>query len=236
MNIKAKIHSFQSLGTVDGPSVRFVVFFQGCNLRCKCCHNPDTWALNSGTEYTAREIVDRAERYREYFGDKGGITLSGGEPLLQAAAAEEIFKLCAEKGINTCLDTSGSILNADVRALLARTDRVLLDVKYTADSLYSENVGCSFGRVMAFLDYLEEIQLPTVLRQVIIPTVNDTPESVTELGKIAEKYNCVEKIELLPFRKICQSKYDSMNIKFPFGDLPEADAEKINTLKSFLSK
>ena len=109
-----KINSIQSLGTVDGPGVRFVVFFQGCNLRCKCCHNPDTWKFNQGTEYSASQIVDMAKRYREYFGDKGGITLSGGEPLLQSDFAYEIFSLCKQNNIHTCLDTSGSIINESV--------------------------------------------------------------------------------------------------------------------------
>ena len=106
MNKKGVVHSFQSLGTVDGPGVRFVVFLKGCNLRCGCCHNPDTWDLSGGTEYTAQEIVSKAVRFKEYFGENGGITLSGGEPLLQAEFAKEVFSLCKESGINTCLDTS----------------------------------------------------------------------------------------------------------------------------------
>ena len=140
--MNGRIHSFQSLGTVDGPGVRFVAFLQGCPLRCKCCHNPDTWEFGNGTEYTAEEIVKRALRYKEYYGETGGITLSGGEPLMQPLFAAEIFRLSKESGLNTCPDTSGCILNDAVKDLLQYTDRVLLDIKYTNDADYRENVGC----------------------------------------------------------------------------------------------
>ena len=123
------VHSIQSLGTVDGPGIRFVVFLKGCNLRCGCCHNPDTWDMSGGTEYTAEQIGETAVRSKEYFGEQGGITLSGGEPLLQSEFAREVFSLCHKNGINTCLDTSGSLLNDQAKALLEVTDRVLLDIK-----------------------------------------------------------------------------------------------------------
>ena len=233
---KGRVHSIQSLGTVDGPGVRFVVFLQGCNLRCKCCHNPDTWGVLDGTEYEATEIVEKALRYKEYFGSEGGITLSGGEPLLQADFAFDVFSLCKNAGINTCLDTSGSILNDSVKELLNHTDRVLLDIKYTDDALYRENVGCDFNRVIDFLGYLNKQHIPTTLRQVIIPTVNDGEDNIIKLKNIAAKYPCVDKIELLPFRKICQTKYDSMGIPFPFANIPEASIDVINKLSLLLNK
>jgi pyruvate formate lyase activating enzyme len=151
-----RIHSFQSLGTVDGPGIRSVIFFQGCNLRCKCCHNPDTWQYDQGQEITAQEIVNKVLRFKTYFGKNGGITLSGGEPLLQVGFAKEIFTLCHENGIHTCMDTSGSILTDDVKDLLSETDRVLLDIKYTNDTDYRENAGCGIQTPLAFLDYLNE--------------------------------------------------------------------------------
>lgn len=231
---KGRIHSFQSLGTVDGPGVRFVAFLQGCNLRCKCCHNPDTWSCNGGEIYTAEDVVSRAVRYREYFGENGGITLSGGEPLLQAAFAREIFELCKVNGINTCLDTSGSVFNDDVKKLLDVTDRVLLDIKYTNDVDYKENVGCDYQRVIDFLEYLNEKAIPVTLRQVIIPTVNDSKENVMKLKDIALRYNVVDKTELLPFRKICQVKYDSMAVPFPFSEIPEPSKEVMDRLNSLL--
>ncbi len=234
---KGYIHSFQSLGTVDGPGVRFVAFLQGCNLRCKCCHNPDTWArVGDAKEYSAEEVVNKAIRYKEYFKDNGGVTLSGGEPLLQAEFAKDIFKLSKENGINTCIDTSGSILNDEVMLLLDVTDRVLLDIKYTDDTLYRENAGCSMEVPLRFLGILNQKGIPTTLRQVIIPTINDTEENITKLHQIAKEHKCVDKIELLPFRKICVSKYDEMKITFPFGDLPTPSKEKMEYLMSFIKE
>ena len=229
-----RVHSFQSLGALDGPGIRFVVFTQGCNLRCGCCHNPDTWNASVGTEYTAEQIVTRASHYKEYFGKDGGITVSGGEPLLQADFVKEIFELCREQEINTCLDTSGSILNEKVKALLDVTDRVLLDIKYTDDELYKKHVGCSIDRPLEFLAYLNEKNIPVTLRQVIIPTLNDNEENILTLKAIAKAHACVDKIELLPFRKICQVKYDKMGIAFPFADIPEASKEKTNELEKLL--
>lgn len=232
--IKGRVHSIQSLGTVDGPGVRFAVFLQGCNLRCKCCHNPDTWDMKAGTEYTAEEIVNKALRYRAYFGKEGGITLTGGEPLLQSEFSEEIFSLCRKNGINTCLDTSGSLYSENIRKLLKVTDRVLLDIKYTSDELYRENVGCDMERVLRFLGVLQEMNIPVTVRQVIIHTVNDTEENIEELKKITKSFSVIDKIELLPFRKICQVKYDNMGITFPFGHLPECSPATIDRLKALL--
>ena len=233
-NKEGRVHSFQSLGTLDGPGVRFVVFMQGCNLRCGCCHNPDTWEMSGGTSYTAEQILNRALRYREYYKDNGGITLSGGEPLLQAAFAAELFTLCHQNGIHTCLDTSGSIFNDTVVALLEHTDRVLLDIKYPTDELYRKHVGCTINRPLQFLDYLNEKQIPTTLRQVIIPTLNDNQESILMLKKLAKKNPCVDKIELLPFRKICQVKYDKLGTPFPMEHIPEPTREKMAELEKIL--
>lgn len=232
--VKGRVHSIQSMGTVDGPGVRFVVFMQGCNLRCKCCHNPDTWDCSGGTEYSASEIVEKAVRFKEYFGEKGGITLSGGEPILQTEFAKEVFTLCHEKGINTCLDTSGSILNDSIKDLLSVTDRVLLDIKYTDDELYLENVGCHLAPVLEFLSYLNEQGIATTLRQVIIPTVNDTVDNIMNLKAIADANDCVDKIELLPFKKICQIKYDELKIDFPFSHIEQAKSEDVAKLKQLI--
>ncbi len=229
-----RVHSIQSLGTVDGPGIRFVVFMQGCNLRCKCCHNPDTWSGQGGTEYTPEEIVEKALRYKSYYGERGGITVSGGEPLLQADFVREVFELCHKNGINTCLDTSGSILNDSVLRLLDETDRVLLDIKYTSDNEYRENVGCSIDGVLEFLAVLNKKGIPTTVRQVIIPTVNDSEENITRLKEILSAHSCVDKVELLPFRKICQVKYDNMGIEFPFGGIAEPTHEAMQKLNDLL--
>ena len=231
---KGRVHSVQSLGALDGPGVRFVVFMQGCPLRCGCCHNPDTWEREGGSLYTAEELVDKAERYREYFGKEGGITVSGGEPLLQADFVRELFSLCHERGINTCLDTSGCILNDGVKELLHVTDRVLLDVKYTADALYREYVGCGMDAPLAFLDYLNAQRIPVTLRQVIIPTLNNNEENIMALKRIAQAHSCVDKVELLPFRKICQVKYDKMEMKSRFADIPETTQEEMKRLEAMI--
>ena len=228
------IHSFQSLGAVDGPGVRFVVFFSGCNLRCACCHNPDTHTHSGAEKYTAEDIVKKCVRYKEYFGSDGGITLSGGEPLLQPKFAAAIFSLCKEEGINTCLDTSGSILNEDVKSLLSLTDRVLLDIKYTKDDLYEKYVGCKMSEPLAFLDYLNEQKIKTTVRQVIIPSLNDTEENLQALKRLVERHPCVDKTELLPFRKVCQTKYDKLGIPFPLSHLPEPSAETMKRLGALL--
>ncbi len=231
MSEKGIIHSIQSLGTVDGPGVRFVVFMQGCNLRCGCCHNPDTWKISSGNKMTADEIASRAVRFKEYFGDDGGITVSGGEPLLQADFVRRMFELCHEKGINTCLDTSGSIFNDSVKKLLDVTDRVLLDIKYTEEILYQKYVGCSLSCVLDFLSYLDNKKIPTTVRQVIIPTINDDEENIKRLSDIVSRFSCVDKVELLPFKKMCNMKYERLGIPFPFGHLPEPTREKIYELQ-----
>lgn len=229
------IHSIQSLGTVDGPGVRFVVFMQGCNLRCGCCHNPDTWQINTGSEYTAEELFEKASRYTEYFSADGGITVSGGEPLLQAEFLYELFTLCKENGINTCLDTSGSIMNDSIEKLLSVTDRVLLDIKYTCDDLYKRHVGCSLDAPLKFLEYLNYSDIPVTLRQVIIPTINDNEENIILLKEIINTHKCIDKVELLPFKKICQTKYDDMGIEFPLSHIPTPTKEKMAYLEEILN-
>ena len=229
-----QIHSIQTLGTVDGPGVRFVAFLQGCPLRCGCCHNPDTWSMEGGTAMTAADLVTKALRYKPYFGADGGITLSGGEPLLQAGFVREVFTLCHENGIHTCLDTSGCVLTEEVKAALSLTDRVLLDIKYTTEEDYLRYVGTSLSRVKDFLAYLETVRTPTTLRQVTIPTLNDTAEQVATLRDLAAAHTCVDRVELLPFRKMCQMKYDEMGISFPFAHLPEPTTEQMANLNAIL--
>ena len=231
--MKGRVHSYQSLGTVDGPGIRFVVFLQGCNLRCAYCHNPDTWDFGGGEEVEAKDVVEKAVKYKDFFGKKGGITLSGGEPLCQAEFSTEILKLAKENGLNTCVDTSGDLLNDKTKELLKYADRVLLDVKFKSDDEYKKYVGCNLSTVLEFLAYLNDQKIPTTLRKVIVPTVSDSAENVEFLNDLVKKYPCIDKIELLPFRKICQAKYDNMGIPFPFGDLEtptKKDMEKLEKL------
>ena len=228
--VLGKIHSIQTLGTLDGPGVRFVVFVQGCNLRCGCCHNPDTWSYDGGVTRTASELIEKALRCKSYFGTEGGVTLSGGEPLVQPEFCAQFFQLAHQNGINTCLDTSGSILSDKVKELLKHTDRVLLDVKYATDEMYHKYVGCGIEIPLKFLKYVDSLGIPVTLRQVIIPTLNDDEIHMNFLKKLRNDYKCVDKIELLGFKKICKVKYEKMGIPFEFDryDTPtKSDVDKL---------
>lgn len=198
---------------------------QGCPLRCVCCHNPDTWDMNGGREASVSELVEKIRRLKAYFGKDGGLTVSGGEPLMQAGFVKELFRACRAEGINCALDTSGCFMNQEVEELLELCDLVLLDYKYTSNEQYEKNVGCSIERVNAFLDRLQAMNKRVWLRQVIIPGLNDSEESVRRLYDIANHYNCVKKVELLPFRKLCIEKYNEMGIEFPLAHVPEAGSE-----------
>ena len=229
--INGRVHSFQSLGTVDGPGVRAVVFLQGCPLRCICCHNPDTWDMAGGSETTVDELVNKILRYRSYFGTQGGVTVSGGEPLCQAAFVTELFRRLRTLGISTALDTSGFRFDAQVRELLAVTDLVLLDVKYTTPEDYRRYTGCEMSRVTEFLAYLEQQDIPTWIRHVLIPGYNDNDESLARLSALRKDHTCIRKIELLPFRKLCLEKYHEMNIPFPLEETPEMPGERVEEIR-----
>lgn len=229
------IHSFQSLGAVDGEGVRFVVFMQGCPLRCKCCHNPDTWEFGVGKKFTAEQVFQKVIRYKEYFGNDGGITLSGGEPLMQSKFATQLFCLCKQNGINTCLDTSGCKIDKSTKELLNHTDRVLLDVKYTNQEDYLENATMEYSALLEFLNLLDKKNVKTTVRQVIIPSVNDDEQNVLNLKRLKSQFACIDKIELLSFKKICQVKYDKMGIAFPFADKNQPSNELMDKLNNLLN-
>lgn len=229
--MKGRINSIQTLGTVDGPGVRFVVFMQGCPLRCAYCHNPDTWDTRGGEEYGAREIFEKVLRFREYFGKAGGVTVSGGEPLLQADFVRELFSLCKEAGIHTALDTSGCIWNESVDKLLDATDLCLLDYKMTNGVDYEKYTLCKKEKVDAFLYNLQEKSIDTWLRQVIVRGINDTRENVELLYAVRDAHPCVKKVELLKFRKLCLPKYENLCIKFPLADVDETRDEDIERIR-----
>ena len=229
-NNTGKIHSFQSLGTVDGPGVRSVIFMQGCPLRCVCCHNPDTWDFAGGSEQSVEYLVDRVLRYKAYYGSDGGVTVSGGEPLMQTEFLVELFKQLQKNEIHTALDTSGCVLNDSVKKLLEYTDLILLDFKYTNSNDYLKYTKMEMSAAQEFLGYLEEIQKPTWIRYVVIPNLNDTEDAVSKVFDLRNQYSCIEKIELLPFRKLCLEKYDEMGIEFPLKNTPEAKQGFIDEL------
>jgi pyruvate formate lyase activating enzyme len=204
---------------------------QGCPLRCACCHNPDTWDLGGGKIVSAEEIFRKIQRLRAYFGKDGGVTVSGGEPLLQADFVAELFSLCRADGISCALDTSGCVYNESVERLLSLTDLVLLDYKYTNDTDYKKYTGMSMQSAEDFLARLDALGKRVWIRQVIIPTLNDSEESVRRLYALSERYSCIEKTELLPFRKLCVEKYRALGIDFPLENIPEASEELIERLK-----
>lgn len=229
-----RIHSFQSLGTVDGPGVRCVVFMQGCPLRCACCHNPDTWDFSAGEVTEVDELVKKTERFKSYIA-KGGVTVSGGEPLMQAKFVTEFFKKLKLMGIHTALDTSGCVWNSDVEELLNYTDLVLLDYKYANPRDYLQYTKCEQNSVERFLQELEKRNVAAWLRRVIIPDLNDDEASTVQLRNVAERYKCVEKTELLPFRKLCVEKYKNMGIPFLLADTPEPSEETMEKLNNILN-
>lgn len=234
--MKGRIHSLQSLGTVDGPGVRCVVFMQGCPLRCICCHNPDTWDFSGGEETDPEELCRRILRFRAYFGKNGGVTVSGGEPLMQAKFVAELFRELKANGIHTALDTSGCVLNDDVHRLLDVTDLVLLDHKWPTESEYFANTRAHLADVEAFLSELNRRSVPTWLRRVIIPGGTDTEAAARTLNGIARTFQCVEKIELLPFRNLCQEKYDALGIPFPLADVDSPGKETMEMLSALLDE
>ena len=230
INVKGYVHSFQSLGASDGPGVRFVAFLSGCPLRCGYCHNPDTWELSDGEATEAEEIVKKALRYRSYYRKDGGITVSGGEPLCQAEFVAEIFALAKEYGLTTALDTSGCILNDGVLKALSFCDTVILDYKMANSEDYKKYTLCDKEKVDAFLNILNEKQISTWIRRVIVKGINDDEKSTKQLFSLKEQYSCIKKIELLPFRKLCIEKYREKNIPFPFEEYPETPKSLIESL------
>ncbi|MGN0520023.1 MAG: pyruvate formate-lyase-activating protein [Candidatus Fimenecus sp.] len=227
-----RVHSFQSLGTVDGPGVRSVVFLQGCPLRCPYCHNPDTWDKAGGTAVDAETLFHKIQKYKAYFGTQGGVTVSGGEPLLQAEFVTELFKLCKGNGLSTALDTSGIRLDSTVETLLAVTDIVLLDIKFSDTEKYEKYIGIPLETVLRFLEYADRQKKRVIVRQVVTPGVNDTKADMENLQVIVRQFPCIEKVELLPFLKLCEEKYAALNIPFPFGEFPAADAKKVENLQT----
>ena len=245
MTAKGRIHSFQSLGAVDGPGLRFVVFLQGCPMRCMYCHNPDTWLPTGGTEYSVEEVVNKILRYRTYFGKEGGVTVSGGEALLQAEFVTELFRALKAEGIHTCLDTSGVLRSGsadDMQAngstnvertlseLLSVTDLVICDIKFTTEKDYLAYTGGSLSSVLHFLSLTQTAGVPLWVRHVVVPGFTDSEEEVRAMVTFARRYDNLKRIELLPFRKLCVTKYEQLSISFRCADIPECDEATISRL------
>ncbi len=229
MSVKGKIHSFQSMGAVDGPGLRCVIFTQGCPLRCAYCHNPDTHSFEGGEEYTPEEMCKKILRFKSYI-KNGGVTVSGGEPLTQPDFVKELFTLLRENGIHTALDTSGIGETDKTKELLRVTDLVLLDIKFLDKISYAQYCNGDFDKVIEFFEITKQMNVPVWIRQVIVPDINDSEENILNLLDFLSGYDNVKKIELLPFRKLCVPKYENLGIPFPLNDTPEMSQQKIDEL------
>ena len=207
-----KIHSIETLGLVDGPGIRVVVFMQGCPMRCIFCHNPDTWTTDSGLEMTKEELVNFILKYKNYFGIEGGVTFSGGEPLFQKDFLLEALKLCKEYDINTCIDTAGSIY--DVDEILKYTDLVIYDIKALDKDKYFDITNYKIDNSLKFLDLCQKMNKKMWIRQVIIPNINDNEVYIEELASFIKKLKNVLKVELLPYHTNGVYKYKELNIDY----------------------
>ncbi|MDR0434893.1 MAG: pyruvate formate lyase-activating protein [Gracilibacteraceae bacterium] len=228
---EGRIHSFQSLGGADGPGLRYVVFMQGCLLRCLYCHNPDAWEPEAGESCAPEAVVEKIRRCRNYLGEKSGVTVSGGEPLLQWEFVEELFRLLQKEGFHTALDTSGQ---GDIRGaerVLRRTDLVLCDLKFASEQEYRQYTGGSLRATLDFLRLTEKMRVPLWLRHVVVPGLTATAEQVLAIGRLASEFQNIEKIELLPFKNICAVKYKAMNLSFPLADTPAMKRAELENLQ-----
>lgn len=235
--IKGKIHSVESMGLVDGPGIRVVVFMQGCTLRCLYCHNPDTWTLdgNKGAlDFTPEELVNKISRFRSYFEKSGGgVTFSGGDPLKQPEFLKETLKLCKEAGIHTTLDTSG-VGFGDYEEILKYTDLVLYDVKHLTREGYKDMTGIEIDETQKFLEACKKMGTKMWIRQVVVPGKTDSEEYIRELGKFIKTLDNVEKVELLPYHLLGVNKYETLGIKYRLEGLEAMDKEACKALYKFL--
>lgn len=211
--MQARLHSFQSFSTSDGPGVRCVVFLQGCPLRCMYCHNPDTWDLHGGTEVELEELMDKIRRCKPYFGKHGGVTISGGELLVQAAFCTQLLRRCKEEGIHTCIETSGAMMNDDIREMLTYVDLVYLDVKMTSEAEYRNHIGTSLAKVLSFLSILETMKKKTIVRHVVLEGLNDSKEHIKKLKSLLSMFSIIEEVEFLAFHTLGQQKYEKLGIE-----------------------
>ena len=237
---KGYIHSTESFGSVDGPGVRFIVFMQGCNMRCKYCHNPDTWDKSGGREVTADEIIKAALRYRTYWGKKGGITISGGEPLLQMDFLIELCKKCKEQGISTVIDTAGKPFTREepffskFNELLKYTDLILLDLKHIDSKDHKDLTGFGNENILDLAQYLSEKEMPVWIRHVLVPGINDDDFSLNKLHKFIKTLKNVQRVEILPYHNLGEFKYEELGIKYPLAGLRSPSRESIANAQRLL--
>ena len=234
--VKGIINSYESCGTLDGPGIRFVVFLQGCKLRCLYCHNPETWDLKTKPiEITPEELIEKVLRYKSYFGKKGGITFSGGEPLLQPEFVIECLKLCKKHNINTCLDTAG-VGFGDYDEILKLTDLVILDVKAVNSNEYKKLTGRKIDEFNKFLDACQKNNSKLWIRQVIVPGLNDDREHIEELKDFIKPLKNVKKCELLAYHTMGVKKYATLGLRYRLDGVKDLSKSKLNELTKYLKE
>ena len=231
----AKVHSIESFGTVDGPGIRFVLFLQGCHLQCKYCHNRDTWDINGGSYKSLDSIFEKIKNYKNYIYPNGGVTITGGEPLLQAKFLIELFSKLKQENIHTCIDTSGMVaLTEDIKKVLSLTDLVLLDIKHINDKKCKELVGKSNKLELKFAKYLSDSRIKMWIRQVLIPGYTDAPEDLLKLKDFLSTLKTIEKIELLPYHDMGKFKWKKLGLSYDLENVPNATTEDVQKAKEIL--
>lgn len=239
-NAMAIVHSTESFGSVDGPGVRFIVFLQGCPLRCQFCHNPDTWNMQTGTPYTADELLEKAMRYRSYWGENGGITVSGGEPLLQIDFLIELFRKAKEQGIHTTLDTSGNPFTREepffgkFQELMQYTDLFLLDIKQIDDEQHKILTGCTNQNILDLARYLSDEKKPVWIRHVLVPQRSDKDEYLDRLRAFLDTLQNVERVEVLPYHTLGVYKWKELGLSYPLEGIDPPTKERIENAKEKL--
>ena len=209
--IQARIHSFESLGAVDGPGLRFVVFMQGCHMRCQYCQNRDTWDMHAGTLYSVEDLKKKIMKYKNYIMPHGGVTISGGEPLLQTPFLISLFEELKKEGIHTCIDTAGNLeITTEIAKLIDLTDLFLLDIKCINDKICIPLTGFSNKKELAFARYLSEHGKPMWIRQVLIPGITDIEEDLLQLKDFISTLKTVEKVEFLPYHNLGKFKWEKL--------------------------
>lgn len=232
------IHSTESFGAADGPGVRFIVFMQGCHMRCRYCHNPDTWKMGGGDEVTADEILKRALRFKPYWGKDGGITISGGEPLLQIDFVIELFKKAKELGINTCIDTAGNPFTKEdpffskFEELMKYTDLLLLDLKEINPARHKDLTGFDNSNIIEMAKYLSEINKPVWIRHVLVPEHSDFDEDLDALGDFIDTLSNVDRVEILPYHTLGKFKWENLGIPYTLESISPPSAERIENAKN----
>ena len=233
--MKGRIHSFESLGAVDGPGIRFIIFMQGCHLKCKYCQNRDTWDLKGGIEYETDDVLDKILRYKNYITPNGGVTISGGEPLLQVDFLIELFEKLKKENIHTCIDTSGSVALTDkVKKLIDLTDLFLLDIKCINDDICKDLTGVSNKKELEFAKYLSDNNKKMWIRQVLIPQITDNENDLKELANYLKSLNGVEKFELLKYHDLGRFKWENLNLEYPLARYRTANEADVKRAKEIM--